>query len=224
MMNTQPPQPGLSGSKSSRLAGTSSNTLLIGTQQECRKQLVQRDAANAATRNLTKDAHFKIVRKIGSSMNKKQHAVGCKYIHTMVNSRQLTVYHTAGTRWQLRDQCIAGHDGKPPWSTKAAICTVRQIQRHDVISAGIFTDEFPDMHPREGMKQAVFTWEGAMEVYVVEVIAVSHCLKQQRISCRYSTCPLRWHGKKVVYSWNGPTCAWTWTWAKWPRKCFCAPQ
>jgi seryl-tRNA(Sec) selenium transferase len=64
---------------------------LIGTQQELRHQLVQREAADAATKHMTEDAHLKIVRNTGSSTNRKQHAVGCEYLHTAVNSRQLTV-------------------------------------------------------------------------------------------------------------------------------------
>jgi len=90
-MDTQPPQPGPSGSKSGQLAGASSNTSLIGTQQERRHQLVHREAADAATKHMTEDAHLNIVRKTGSSTNKKQHAVGCGYLDTVVNGRQLTV-------------------------------------------------------------------------------------------------------------------------------------
>jgi len=87
-MDTQPPQPGQSGSKSSRLAGSLSNTLLIGTQKERRHQLVHREAANAATKNMTQDAHVKIVHMTGSCTNKKQHAVGFDVIHTVVNGCQ----------------------------------------------------------------------------------------------------------------------------------------
>jgi hypothetical protein len=64
---------------------------LIGRQQERRHQLVHRQAADAATKHMTKDAHLKIVRKTGSSRTKKQHAVGCEYLHTAVNGSQLTV-------------------------------------------------------------------------------------------------------------------------------------
>jgi hypothetical protein len=72
------------------VAGASSNTSLIGTQQECRHHSVDRKAADAATKHMTKDAHLKIVRKTGSSTNKKQHAVGCEHLHTAVNGGQLT--------------------------------------------------------------------------------------------------------------------------------------
>jgi hypothetical protein len=52
----------------------------------------------------------------------------------------------------------------------------------------------------------------AIDVYIVEVKAASHCLKQLLISCRYSIDLLRWRGKVVVYSWNSPTCTWPWIW------------
>jgi hypothetical protein len=90
-MDTEPPQTGPSGSKSGRLAGALSNTSLIGTQQECRHQFFHREASDVATKHMTQHAHLKIVRKTGSSTNMKQHAVGCEYLHTMVNDRQLTV-------------------------------------------------------------------------------------------------------------------------------------
>jgi hypothetical protein len=64
---------------------------LIGTQQERRHQLLHRKAADAATKHMTQDAHLKIICNTGSSTNKKQHAVGCEYLHTMVNGHQLTV-------------------------------------------------------------------------------------------------------------------------------------
>jgi hypothetical protein len=79
-MDTQPPPPGESRSNTGRLAGATSNTEILGTQQECRYKLVHHDAANVATKHMSQDAHLKIVRKTGSSNNKKQHAVGCKYI------------------------------------------------------------------------------------------------------------------------------------------------
>jgi hypothetical protein len=79
-MDTQPPPVGETGSHTGRLAGATSNPELLGTQQERRHKLVHRDAANVATTHMTQDAHLKIVRKAGSSKNKKQHAVGCRYI------------------------------------------------------------------------------------------------------------------------------------------------
>jgi hypothetical protein len=76
-MDTEPPPPGESGSNTGRLAGATSHTELLGTQQERRPKLVHRDAANAATKFMIQQAHLKIVRKTGSSKYKKQHAVGC---------------------------------------------------------------------------------------------------------------------------------------------------
>jgi len=73
------------------LAGVTSNTEILGTQQECRHKFVHRDAANAATNHMTQDAHLKIVCKTGSRRNKKQHAVGCEYIHIDAIGCQLTV-------------------------------------------------------------------------------------------------------------------------------------
>ena len=207
-MDTQPPQPGPSGSESSQLAGTSTNTSLIGTQQERRHQLVHRDATNAATKNMTQVAHLKIVHKTRSSTSKKQHAVGFEYIHTVVHGSQLTIFHAADVCRRLHDRFIAAHNGNPAWSTKEFVCTVREIEHHDVASSGIFADEFRDKHLWEWTTQALITLEEATEAYMVEVIATSHCLMQQLISCRYSTCLLRWQGKVVVYSWNSLTSAW----------------
>jgi len=87
-MDTQPPLPGDSGSNTGRLAGATSNTELLGTQQQRRHKLVHRDAGNVATKHMTQDAHLKIVCKTGSSKNKKQHAVGCEYILIVANSGQ----------------------------------------------------------------------------------------------------------------------------------------
>jgi len=111
IMDTQSPQPGESGSKSSRMAGATSNMAIIGTQQERRHQLVHHDAANAATKHMTHDAHSKIVCKTGSSKNKKQHAVGCENIHIKIKGHQLTIWRTAGVRRELRDQIIAARNG-----------------------------------------------------------------------------------------------------------------
>jgi hypothetical protein len=90
-MDIQPPQPAESGSNTGRLVGAISNTDILGTQQERRYQLVHHNAANVATKHMTQDAHLNIVRKTGSSKNKKKHAVGCEYIHIEANGTQLTV-------------------------------------------------------------------------------------------------------------------------------------
>jgi len=73
----------------------------------------------------------------------------------------------------MRDQFIAARNGKPPWSTKSFVRTVREMEHHDVISAGVFADEFRDKRPREWTKQALKTLEKATESYMVEVIAAA---------------------------------------------------
>jgi len=152
-MDTQQPQAVLSRSKSSRFAGAPSTTSLLGIQQVHRHQVVHRDAAIAATNTITQDAHLHIVYKTGRSMNQKQDGVECEYIHTMVNSSQLTIYHTAGVHLELRDQYIAAWYREHPWLTKASGHTVGDIEHHGVVSSGIFRKEFPTAHPPEWMKQ-----------------------------------------------------------------------
>jgi len=53
--------------------------------------------------------------------------------------------------------------------------TVRITEHHEVVCSRIFTDEFPDMYPREWTKLSVITLEEAKEAYMWEVIAESHC-------------------------------------------------
>ena len=79
-----------------------------------------------------------------------------------------------GVRTELRNEFIAVHNGNPPWSTKAFVCTVRKIKHHDVVSSGIFADEFPEKHPRQCTKQALITLEEATVAYMVEVTAEFH--------------------------------------------------
>ena len=76
---------------------------------------------------------------------------------------------------EQRNEFIAARNGKPPWSTKAFVRTVREIEHHDVVSSGIFADEFPDKRPHEWTKQALITLEEATEAYMVEVTAKFHC-------------------------------------------------
>jgi len=90
-MDTESPPPGESGSNTGRLAVATTHTDILGTQQERRHKLVHRDAADAATKHMTQDAHLKIGRKTGSRRNNKQHAVGCEYIHIDAISGQLNV-------------------------------------------------------------------------------------------------------------------------------------
>jgi hypothetical protein len=90
-MDTQLPPPGESGSNTGRLAGATSNTEIHGTQQERRHTVVHRDAADAATKPMTQDAHLKIFRRTGSGRNNKQHVVGCECIQIDAIGGQLTV-------------------------------------------------------------------------------------------------------------------------------------
>jgi hypothetical protein len=90
-MDTQLPPPGKSRSNTGRLVGATTNTDILGTQQECRHKFVHRDAADADTKHMTQDAHLKIVRKTGSRRNKKQHVVGCEYIHIDAIGGQSTI-------------------------------------------------------------------------------------------------------------------------------------
>jgi hypothetical protein len=80
-----------------------------------------------------------------------------------------------GVRKELRNEFIGAHNGKPPWSTKAFVRTVREIEHHNVVSSGIFQDEFPDKRPRKWTKQALITSEDATEAYMVVVTAEFHC-------------------------------------------------
>jgi len=124
---------------------------------------------------MSQEADLNKVRKTESSNNKMQHAMGCESIHIFVDDGQLRIYRTAGVRRELCDQFITSCNGKSQWSTKAFVYTVREIEHHDVVSSGIFTDEYCDKHPWEWTKQAVKTLEEATELYMIEVIPRSHC-------------------------------------------------
>jgi len=77
-MDPQYPLQDTSVSESSRLTGAQSNALPTVTQLQCRHQLVHRDAANAATKNMTQDTHLHMVRNTGSRKNIDQYASGCE--------------------------------------------------------------------------------------------------------------------------------------------------
>jgi len=156
-MDTLPPQLDPRRFKWTPWSGVSSNTSLFGTQQRRRHHSLHRDAANEPTKNMTQDAHLKIVRKTGSSTNNTQHAVGCEYIDSVVNGRRLPVHNTAGVCRELLDECIAARNGNRPSSNKAFVHQVREIKHDDVVSSGIFAYEFPGKHPREWKEHALFT-------------------------------------------------------------------
>ena len=124
---------------------------------------------------MTPDAHSKIVHKIESSNNMKQYAIGCEYIHIVVNAHQLTVSQTAAGCRELRDQCIVACNGNHPWSIKSSSCTVREIEYHDVGRSAMFMDEVSFKHPWEWTSQASITLEVVTEVYIFKVLAESHC-------------------------------------------------
>jgi len=129
---------------------------------------------NAAPDDLSLDAHLTVVRQTGSRKEKTLHAIGCEYIHIHVDGLQLTIKYTAGVHRELHDQFITAHNEKSPWWTTAFVRTIWEIEQRDVISFGIFADEFGDKCPWEWHKQAWTTLEDAMEAWMVEVIAESH--------------------------------------------------
>jgi hypothetical protein len=55
----------------------------------------------------------------------------------------------------------------------AFVHTVRKIEHHDVVSSGMFMDEFRDKSHREWAKQTLKTLDEDTESYMVEVIAES---------------------------------------------------
>jgi hypothetical protein len=116
---------------------------------------------------MTQDAHLMIVRNTESSKNSKQLVIGCECIDINVNDQQFTVYSTAGVRRELPHQFVAAHNTKPPWSTKAFVRTVREIEHHNVACSVIFGNAFPYKHPREWTTQPVIPLGEASKEYVV---------------------------------------------------------
>jgi len=80
-----------------------------------------------------------------------------------------------GVHRDLHNKFTAARNAKPPGSTKVYVRTVREIEHHDVVSSGIFVDEFPDKHPHEWTKLTLITSEEATDAYMVEVTAKFHC-------------------------------------------------
>lgn len=95
---------------------------------------------------------------------------------------------------------IPANNGKLQWWTEAVVCTVHEVEHHNISSSAILADEYHVIHPRHWMKQTIKTLEEAMEFYIVEIIAKSHILKQQVMSYRFSTCQILWQGRVVGYS------------------------
>jgi hypothetical protein len=113
-----------------------------------------------------------------------------------------------GVHTEIHDQFLTTHNGKSAWLMNVFVCIVREIDHDDVVSSGCFADEFPDKNSCRWTKQALLTFDAAIEVYIVEVIAESHHYKQQHISCWFSICLRLWQGMVVGYSWNCWPCAW----------------
>jgi hypothetical protein len=117
------------------------------------------------------DSHLKKVGKTERSNNTQQHAIGCESLHIDTEGRQQTISYTAALHRELRGQFIAARNGKPPWSTKGIIRTVRQFEHHDFVSCAIFVYKCRNKGPREWTKEALKTPKEATASYMVEVIA-----------------------------------------------------
>jgi hypothetical protein len=68
-MTSETPPPGVIGAKSSGTTGTSTNTPLGKTQQQCKHQLLHHHTAIVATEHTTQAAHLHMIRKTRSSKN-----------------------------------------------------------------------------------------------------------------------------------------------------------
>jgi len=167
-------QPGAIVADSSRTTGASSNVAPGETQQQHSHLLVHGDAAIVASDTIMLDAHLKILRETGSSNNKKQHEIGCEAIRINVHDGQLTFQRTAGVHRELRDRLSAAHNGNLPWSTKALVRAVCAMERHDVVTCGIFADEPGDQRRKKWTIQASKTSGQATESFMVEVTSDYH--------------------------------------------------
>lgn len=78
-----------------------------------------------------------------------------------------------GVHFELCDQLIANHNGKPPWRTNSFVRTVWQIECHFVGSSGSLTQKVRDKCTWERTKRVLNTINDAVEPYMVEVIAWS---------------------------------------------------
>ena len=156
-MAPQTPQQVERGTESSRTTGVSSRLPSAETKLQRRHHLAHRDTANAATTNMTLDAQLNIVRRTESSKNNPQQTIWCENSWIRVDGRPLMIWHAAGVRRELRDQLLAARNGNPPWSTKASVRTVCEIEHYDVMRSGNFVNEFSDKNPREWTKQALTT-------------------------------------------------------------------
>jgi hypothetical protein len=83
-MATETLQPGENGTEPGGSIGVTPKMSLSDKQQKHRQQLVHCNAANVATKNITKDSHLKIICKTERSKNINQHTIGCEHINVMV--------------------------------------------------------------------------------------------------------------------------------------------
>jgi len=90
-MAAQTPQQGEGGTKSSRMTGASCYTPPAGTQLQRSQHSVHRDAANAATEDMTLDAQLRIVCKTGISKNQKPRDIVSKCHYIEVYGPQLMI-------------------------------------------------------------------------------------------------------------------------------------
>lgn len=77
-------------------------------------------------------------------------------------------------RRELHEQFKASAKGKMPWSTKAFVRTVREIEHHDVVNSGVYAAEFECKEPRDWTCGAIDTLETAAEAYLVQVRCIPY--------------------------------------------------
>ena len=82
------------GAESNRTTGRWRNAPNGKTQQQCTLHLVQRDTGIVATKNVTQNAHLKMVRKAGKSKNNKQHLIKGGSFNIIADNGQLRIYNT----------------------------------------------------------------------------------------------------------------------------------
>jgi len=142
-------QQGESGSKLSHTASAVFHEPPAVTQQKCGHQSVHSDSANTVTENMNQNPTLTIDVWTESSTNKKQHGIGCEYIHSEVDGSQVTIKSPAAVCGALHDRFVAARNGKPPWSTKILIHSVNKLHVQDIVSCRIFEGELWNNYPQE---------------------------------------------------------------------------
>jgi hypothetical protein len=79
-------------------------------------------------------------------------------------------------RCELQEQFKQSRKGYPPWSTKAFVRTVCEIEHHDIVFSGVLADEFSDERSPEWIRGASHAVEEATEEYMIEVLTITHPL------------------------------------------------